>query len=154
MDPMVALVEQGMLLESAPGPMPNVAELVAGEPIRGSWWSHPSSHAIFDALNLLAASPDVVRTRLVNGKVTLIHRRLWAALVRLANRLPVERLAALHEEHTASGVHRTVEQPFPVWVPQDVVLGAQHLTEDEAVRQLPTSVAAMLTGSEPSAKGS
>ena len=110
---MVALIEQGMLLESAHGPIPNVAELVAGEPIRGSWWSHPSSHAIFDALNVLADSPDVVRTRLVNGKVTLIHRRLWPALVRLADRLPVERLAALHEEHTASGAHRTGEQPFP-----------------------------------------
>ena len=51
MEPMVALAEQGMLLESARGPLPNVAELVAGEPIHGSWWSHPSSHAIFEALN-------------------------------------------------------------------------------------------------------
>ena len=152
MEPMVALIEQGMLLESAHGPIPNVAELVAGEPIRGSWWSHPSSHAIFDALNLLADSPDVVRTRLVNGKVTLIHRRLWPALVRLADRLPVERLAALHEEHTVSGAHHTAEQPFPLWVPPDVMLCAQRLAEDDAVRQLPTSVAAMLTGSQPSAE--
>ena len=113
MDPMVALIEQGLLLESAHGPIPDVADLVAGEPIRGSWWSHPSNHAIFDAVNLLAASPDAVRTRLVNGKVTLIHRRLWPALVHLADRLPVEPLAALHEEHTASGAHRTGEQPFP-----------------------------------------
>ena len=127
------------------GPLPNVAELVAGEPIHGSWWSHPSSHAIFEALNALAASPDVVRTRLVNGKVTLIHRRLWPALVCLADRLPVERLAALHEEHTASGAHRTREQPFPDWVPEDVVLSAKRLSEDEAVSELPISVAAMLT---------
>ena len=39
--------------------------------------NHPASHSIFDALNLLAASPDVVRMRLVNGKLTLVHRRLW-----------------------------------------------------------------------------
>ena len=144
-EPMVALVEQGMLLESARGPLPSVAELVAGERIHGSWWSHPSSHAIFEALNVLAASPDVVRTRLVNGKVTLIHRRLWAALVRLGDRLPVERLAALHEEHTASGEHRTREQPFPDWVPEDVLLAADHLSEDEAASELPIPVAAMLT---------
>ena len=68
MEPMVVLFEQGMLLESARGPIPNVAELVAGEPIRGSWWSHPSSHAIFEVLNVLADSPDVVRTRLVKGR--------------------------------------------------------------------------------------
>jgi len=134
MEPMLALIDQGMLLESAQGPTPNVAELVVGEPIQGSWWSHPSSHAIFDASNVLADSRDVVRTRLVNGKVTLIHRRLWPAFVRLADRLPVERLAALHEEHTASAAHRTGEQSFPVWVPEDVVLDAQRLTEDEAVR--------------------
>jgi len=30
---------------------------------------HPSGHAIFDVLNSLAASSDVVRTRLVNGSV-------------------------------------------------------------------------------------
>jgi len=45
------LVERGMLLESARGPIPNVAELVAGEPIRGSWWAHSASHAIFAAVN-------------------------------------------------------------------------------------------------------
>lgn len=150
MEPMVALVEHGMLLESARGPIPNVAEMVAGEPIRGSWWSHPSSHAIFDVLNVLAGSPDVVRTRLVNGKVTLIHRRLWPALARLADRLPVERLATIHEEHTASGAHRKREQPFPEWVPEDAELAAKHLSEDDAVSQLPTSVAAILTRSKPS----
>ncbi len=74
---MATLVDYGMLLESAHGPLPNVAELVAGERIRGSWWAHPSSHAIFDAINALADSPDVVRLRLVGGKVTLVHRRVW-----------------------------------------------------------------------------
>jgi hypothetical protein len=75
-DVVALLVEQGMLLESARGPIPNVAELVAGEPISGSWWAHPESHTIFAAVNELADSPDVVRLRLVNGKITLVHRRL------------------------------------------------------------------------------
>jgi hypothetical protein len=35
-DLLAVLVEEGMLLESAHGPIPNCAELVAGEPIRGS----------------------------------------------------------------------------------------------------------------------
>jgi hypothetical protein len=145
---MAALVDHGALLESARGPVPNVAELVAGEPIRGSWWAHGSSHAIFDALNELAESPDVVRTRLIGGKVTVIHRRLWPALVRLADRLPVERLAALHEEHTPSGAHRVSEQPFPDWVPEDGRRAARGLSEPDAVGQLPAAIAALLSQTE------
>jgi hypothetical protein len=148
-EPMAALIEHGMLLESARGPLPNVAELVAGEPIRGSWWGHPSGHAIFAALNVLADSPDVVRTRLLNGKVTLIHRSVWPALVRVADRLPVERLAAIHEEHTASGAHRTYEEPYPDWVPPDIRQAAAQLSDDEARRHLPTAVLAMMSGSAP-----
>ena len=134
---MAALVEQGMLLASARGPLPNVAEMVAGEPIRGSWWSHPASHAIFNALNSLADSPDVVRLRLVNGKVTLVHRRLWPALVRVADRLPAGRLAAIQEEHTRTGAHRVREEPFPDWVPNDVRQAAQDLAVADAVAALP-----------------
>ena len=109
---MAALVEHGMLLQSARGPMPNVAELVAGEPIKGSWWGHPKGHAIFDALGALDDSPDVVRLRLVNGKVTLVHRRLWPALVRAADRFTPEAIG-----RTARGAHarraRTVSTSNP-----------------------------------------
>jgi hypothetical protein len=136
-DPMSALVEHGMLLESARGPLPSVAEIVAGEPIRGSWWAHPKSHTIFDAINRLADSPDVVRTRLVNGKVTLVHRRLWPALVSAADLFPPERLAAIREEHASSGVHRVHEQPFPDWVPSDVLQAGRSLPLDDALAALP-----------------
>jgi hypothetical protein len=135
---MAVLIDNGMLLQSARGPLPNVAELVAGEPIKGSWWAHPKSDAIFTALNKLADSPDVVRLRLVKGKVTLVHRRLWAALVRSADHFTAKQLAALHEEHTASGAHRVIEQPFPDWVPADVLAAAKLLAPDEARSQIPT----------------
>ncbi len=46
----------------------------------------PASHDIFAVINELADSPDVVRTRLVKGKITLVHRRVWPALVRVADR--------------------------------------------------------------------
>ena len=145
-----ALESQGMLLESARGPLPNVASLVAGEPIRGSWWSHPRSHAIFEVINALADSPDVVRLRLVKGKVTLVHRRVWPALVRVAPHLPAEGLAALHEEHTATGAHRVVEQPFPEWVPPDVATAASSLSAGEAWARLPACVRRMADPAEPS----
>src|SRR4051812_7836558 len=134
---MAALIEHGMLLQSARGPIPNVAELVAGEPIHGSWWGHPASSAIFEALNVLAGSPDVVRTRLVNGKVTLIHRRLWPALVRVADRFPAPILAAVHETHTPSGAHRVQEEAFPEWVPAESMRAAEVLSVDDALGELP-----------------
>ena len=134
---MAVLREHGMLLASAKGPIPNVAELVVGEPIRGSWWAHPRSHEIFAVLNELAESPDVVRLRLIRGKITLVHRRMWPALVRLADRLPDGALAAVDEQHTASGAHRTVEVPFPAWVPPEVIREAARLSEHEALGQMP-----------------
>jgi len=136
-DVMATLIEHGMLLESARGPLPSAAEIVAGEPIKGSWWGHPRGHAIYAVLNMLDESPDVARMRLVNGKVTLVHRRLWPALVRAADRFTPRQLAALHEEHTASGAHRVVEVPFPDWVPADVAAAADLLSLDEALAELP-----------------
>jgi hypothetical protein len=112
-EPLEWVREQGIVLQSARGPVPNLAEYVAGEPIRGSWWGHAAGHEIFAVLSRVLNSPDVIATRLVNGKVTLIHRRLWPALLRVADRFPKERLAAVDEEHTASGAHRTIEIPFP-----------------------------------------
>ena len=139
---MAALIEHGILLQSARGPLPNVAELIAGEPIKGSWWGHPKGHQIYAELEALDDSPDVVRMRLVNGKVTLVHRRVWPALVKVAHLFAPQRLAALHEEHTASGAHRVHEQPFPDWVPIDIVAAARELTEAEALALLPPGLLA------------
>jgi len=134
---MAKLVDEGMLLESARGPLPNVAQLVAGEPINGSWWGHARGHEIYAEINTLDESPDVVRMRLVNGKVTLVHRRLWPALVRAADRFTSRQLAVLHEEHTSGGAHRVVEVPFPEWVTDDVAAAAQSLSIDDALSRLP-----------------
>ena len=132
--------EQGMVLQSAHGPVPNLAEFVAGEPIRGSWWGHKAGGEIFAVLLHVLASSDVVATRLIDGKVTLIHRRLWPALVRVADRFALTRLAAIDEEHTATGAHRRVETPFPDWVPAEDLAAAANLTVDEALDQLPPCV--------------
>jgi hypothetical protein len=61
-------------------------------------------------------SPDVT-SRLVNGKVTYAHRRVW--LVRVARKLEKQNLMAIREEHTRGGAHRVVETPFPLWVPPE-----------------------------------
>lgn len=65
--------------------LPSVATLIAGESIRGSWWSHPRAHDIFAVLGQLEDHKDVVFTKLVLQKVTLVHRRLWSDLVSIAS---------------------------------------------------------------------
>lgn len=64
--------------------LPDVVGFLAGGPIRGSWWSHPGAHALFDALQEFAQGPDVLSVKLVGGKDTYVHRRLWPALLGVA----------------------------------------------------------------------
>ena len=137
MDPLAWVCELGVVLQSARGPVPNLAERIAGEPIRGSWWGHSSGREIFAVLKHVRESGDVVATRLIDGKVTLVHRRIWPALVRVADRFPAEQLAAVDEQHTASGAHQTVEVAFPEWVPPEDIAAAELLSVDEALAQLP-----------------
>ena len=66
----------GLLLESDPR-LPSVVSLVAGKPIVGSWWGHPSGGVIFRQANLLADRPDVILLKLLNGKVTFVLDKLW-----------------------------------------------------------------------------
>jgi hypothetical protein len=73
----------GLLLE-VDDRLPSVTSLVAGEPVRGSWWSHPAGRAIFAASRALLAHPDIVRVKLVARKLTYVHRRLWSPLVAVA----------------------------------------------------------------------
>jgi hypothetical protein len=134
---MAWVCEQGVVLQSARGPVPNVAQFIAGEPIRGSWWGHPAAKEIYEVLNGLDDAPDVVTTRLANGKITLIHARVWPAIVRVADALGAERLAAVHQEHTASGAHHTVEVAYPLWVPRDALVRAEQLSLDDAFALLP-----------------
>ena len=138
MDPLDWVCAHGVVLQSARGPLPNLAEWIAGEPIRGSWWGHSSGHEIFAVLTRVLDSGEVVATRLVDGKVTLIHRRVWPALVRVADRFPAGCLAAVDEVHTASGVHRTIEVAFPEWIPAEDLAAAALLSVDQALALLPT----------------
>jgi len=70
----------GVVLESAQGPVPSLAEVIAGELVRGSWWSHPKSHEIFAVTRAVRDSDDVLVCRLIKGKITFVHRRCGAHL--------------------------------------------------------------------------
>lgn len=128
--------EHGVVLASAKGPVPRLAEIIANEPIKGSWWAHPKSHQIFAILQAMSESADILVCRLVSGKITFVHRRLWPALVRAAKRFPANRLAQVHHEHTPSGHHVSHDVAFPTWVPSEVMEQAQRISEREALDTL------------------
>lgn len=123
----------GIVLQSARGPVPCLAEAIVGGTIRGSWWAHPDSHAIFRISTAVADSPEVLVCRLVEGKVTFVHRRLWPALARLSRELPRARLAAVRNEHTARGRHRVTTVPFGRWVSEAALTASRRLSRGEAV---------------------
>lgn len=129
----IAFVKRhGIVLQAARGPVPSLAETIAGERIRGSWWAHPKGSEIYRVADAISESDDVLVCKLIDGKVTYVHRRLWPALARLAARFPKDRLAKIWEEHTDTGAHRSRSLPFPDWVPAKVVKEAEELAEAEA----------------------
>ena len=132
-DALAFIQEHGVVLVSAKGTAPRLTEAIAGHPIRGSWWAHADSRRIYAILKTVTKSEQVLVCRLINGKITLVHRRLWPSLARLANRFAPGQLAQVREEHTTSGRHVSHEVPFPKWVPAEVAEEANTLSEHEAL---------------------
>lgn len=78
-----ALARHGLLLKQDKA-VPSVVGIITRESLRTSWWSHPKAHLIFSVLSELADHPDVLVTKLLYGKDTLIHRSLWPSLLAMA----------------------------------------------------------------------
>ena len=133
----IAFVKRhGVVLQAARGPVPSLAEAIAGGPIRGSWWGHSKGRIIFQASQAICACPEVLVCKLVDNKVTYVHRRLWPALVKLAPRFGKAQLARVWDEHTKSGAHVSRRIAFPEWVPSDVLKEAETLSVAEAEQAL------------------
>ena len=126
----------GVVLVSARGGPPTLTEAIVGAPIRGSWWGHPEGRAIFAVLQAVSATDDVLVCRLAEGKVTLVQRALWPALVAAAALLPPERLHKVVQQHTAAGRHENHDIAYPLWVPGDVLEAARALEPGAALATL------------------
>ena len=132
-DALAFVQAHGVVLVSAKGDAPRLTEAILGDTIKGSWWTHPQSRRIYTLLGAVTESDQVLVCRLIKGKLTLVHRRLWPALVRIAGRFAPGQLAQVREEHTPSGRHVTTEVPFPQWVPPGMTELAGTVDEAEAL---------------------
>ena len=55
--------------------------ILADEPVQGSWWSHPRANEMYRAITEVEDHQDVEVVKLLAGKLTFVHRRLWSALL-------------------------------------------------------------------------
>ena len=126
----------GVVLESARGPVPNLADTVAGTEISDSWWGHPLGDEIFGLTRAVRNRADVLVCRLVDGKITYVHLRLWPALARIADQLDDDRLAVVREVHTSQGKHKAIATAFESWLPAAAKRAARELSTAEATAAL------------------
>lgn len=126
----------GVVLASARGPVPTLTHAIAGEAIRGSWWGHTQGKHIFAVLGAVSEDPGILVCRLVENKITLVHRRLWPALAACASMFDPARLARVVQEHSARGHHENIETPFPDWLPAGVKEEADTLEPKAALAAL------------------
>ncbi|HXV63182.1 MAG TPA: hypothetical protein VEK15_20960 [Vicinamibacteria bacterium] len=64
--------------------LPSLTRIVAGEAVKGSWWSHPKARTIYAVLEALEDDAAALLVKLVSRKLTFVHRALWPELFSVA----------------------------------------------------------------------
>ena len=55
---------------------PNIVTYIVGRKIKGSWWGHPLANPIYNGLNWLEKNKIFLSVKLIDGKVTYLHKSL------------------------------------------------------------------------------
>lgn len=92
------------------GHVPSLVSEIAGTPVRGSWWGHPKGRVIFRIAEALADHSDVLVLKLVEDKVTFVHRALWPALYRRGTDATRLRVTLAGVSPRAAGLYRKVQK--------------------------------------------
>jgi hypothetical protein len=93
-DALALLRERRVLMLAPLGALPSLVAEVAGQPVRGSWWSHPEGQRIYSIATELEDHPEVLAGKLVAGRTAFVHASLWPALLRLTTDAGFRRAAA------------------------------------------------------------
>jgi hypothetical protein len=96
----------GMLLHHDPVLL-SLTTLVANGSVTGSWWAHPQAQRMYTLINTLTEHSDLLVVKLVRGKATFLHRRLWPALLAVACARETWQVATLSD--TARALYEAVE---------------------------------------------
>jgi len=60
--------------------LPSVRRLITKDGSRGSWWAHEEAQTIFAVSEMLEDHPDVLVMKLIDSRVTFVHRELWGRI--------------------------------------------------------------------------
>lgn len=77
------LSRHGLLLLSDPT-LPSLVATIAGEPVSGTWWSHPQGNLMFNISNELADDHEILAVKFINKKITYLDSRHWDAFFAIA----------------------------------------------------------------------
>ena len=77
---LIAEIEERGLLPIHDARVMSVTSMIAKEPVRGSWWSHPQAQEIYRLTTEADEHQDVETVKLLGKKLTFVHRRLWLEL--------------------------------------------------------------------------
>ena len=78
---LLGAIESNGLLPMHDATVFSATALLAKEPVRGSWWSHPKANEMYRSISEIDDHEDVETVKLLGGKLTFIHRRLWLSLL-------------------------------------------------------------------------
>ena len=95
LEDLLARLETDGLLMLADTKSPSVVSLVVGGAVKGSWWGHPKGREIYALAEELGAHKDVLAVKLVRGKLTFVHRRLWPMVLSIARARDAAQLQGL-----------------------------------------------------------
>ncbi len=117
----------GVLLETDRA-FPSITGIMVREPIKGSWWAHPMANDIYALSQRLIAHPDTIFLKLLSGKTSYVHRRLWPELIAIATAQEPWQLGAL--PRSAKSMLKKVEERGTLRM--DEVKGSRSLKEKSA----------------------
>jgi hypothetical protein len=119
--------------------LPSVTTLVVGKPIKGSWWGHRRGKEIYALLEEFHEGAGALSAKLVNGKITYVHRRLWSAFLELTMHGQRTRVRLLSV--AAKSLHKVVTDETIVRVDELAATGFASAKElAGAARELEESV--------------
>jgi hypothetical protein len=73
------LDKHGFLMLSD-SPLPSLTSIIAGEPVKGSWWGHSQGNLMYNLSNQVMDDPEILTLKFFNKKVTYLRKEHWSAL--------------------------------------------------------------------------
>lgn len=139
-----ALRKHGLLL-MADNKLPSMMGIIVGKAVPGSWWAHPRGVLIYNTANELEEHADVMMVKLISGKLTFVHRRLWPALVAVGSANEDWQLRGLNE--TGRSVLVELAKAGELYTDALVAVGGyEQKTLNAAARQIELRLLAVSAG--------